>query len=86
VSAEFSKRNNWWYIPTERGEHPAVFPRALAADHIASWSNEGDTVLDPFLGSGTTAKMASSLGRKFIGIERDPKYFELAQGRISNGH
>jgi site-specific DNA-methyltransferase (adenine-specific) len=64
-------------------QHPAIFPEALANDHILSWSNEGDTVLDPFLGSGTTGKMAAQLGRKFIGIERDVKYFEIAQRRIA---
>ena len=82
VSAEFSKRNNWWYIPPERGDHPAVFPEALARDHILSWSNEGDTVFDPFLGSGTTGKMALLEGRRFIGIEREVTYFEIAQNRI----
>jgi DNA modification methylase len=61
--------------------HPAVFPETLARDHILSWSNDGDTVLDPFLGSGTTGKMAAQLGRKFIGIERDETYFEVARHR-----
>ena len=82
VSAEFSRRNNWWYIPTERGEHPAIFPEQLAHDHIISWSNEGDTVLDPFMGSGTTGKMAKQLGRKFIGIELDVEYMAIAEARI----
>lgn len=63
--------------------HPAQFPESIARDHILSWSNEGDTVFDPFLGSGTTGKMALANGRKFIGIERDPAYFEIAQKRIS---
>lgn len=63
--------------------HPATFPEALARDHILSWSDEGDTVLDPFLGSGTTGKMAVQLGRNFIGIERDPTYFQIAKDRIS---
>lgn len=63
-------------------EHPATFPEKLANDHIISWSNEGDTVFDPFMGSGTTGKMAKQLNRKFIGIEKDPRYFEIAQERI----
>jgi DNA modification methylase len=83
VSAEFSKRNNWWYIPPERGDHPAVFPERLAHDHILSWSNEGDTVFDPFMGSGTTGKMAKLLNRNFIGIELDEGYFKIAQDRIN---
>lgn len=84
VSAEFSKRNNYWYIPPERGDHPAVFPLRLARDHVLSWSNEGDTVLDPFLGSGTTGVAARNTNRRFIGIERDPTYFAIAQQRIAS--
>lgn len=80
--AEFSRRNNYWYIPPERGEHPAVFPYRLAHDHIISWSNTGDVVLDPFLGSGTTGVAAKSLKRNFIGIELDEKYFKIAEKRI----
>ena len=62
--------------------HPAQFPESLARDHILSWSNPGDTVLDPFLGSGTTGKMAILEGRRFIGIEREEKYFDIACKRI----
>ena len=62
--------------------HPAVFPELLAQDHILSWSNEGDVVLDPFIGSGTTAKMAVLNNRHYIGYELDPKYFEVAKKRI----
>lgn len=82
VSAEFSRRNNWWYIPPERGEHPAVFPVALAHDHIVSWSNPGDLVFDPFMGSGTTAIAAERLGRRWIGSERDEGFFNGALARI----
>lgn len=64
--------------------HPAAFPESLARDHIISWSNEGDTVFDPFLGSGTTGKMAIEYGRDFIGIERDPSYFSIAKKRIED--
>lgn len=88
VVPETSVRTNVWrYQAGNNGDdkvtHPAKFPEALAKDHILSWSNEGDTVLDPFLGSGTTAKMAAALNRKFIGIERDPTYFAIAQQRIT---
>ena len=65
-------------------KHPAIFPEQLAHDHIISWSNEGDTVLDPFMGSGTTGKMAKILNRNFIGIELDSNYFEIAKKRIRN--
>lgn len=64
-------------------QHPAIFPDQLAYDHILSWSNPGDTVLDPFMGSGTTGKMAALAGRRFIGIEREPKYLEIAKARIA---
>lgn len=64
--------------------HPAVFPISLARDHIISWSNEGDTVLDPFMGSGTTGVAAHLLNRNFIGIEIAEPFFNLAQLRINN--
>lgn len=63
--------------------HPAMFPETLAADHIRSWSNEGDTVLDPFAGSGTTLKMARELGRKSIGIEVNPDYCDIIKKRLA---
>lgn len=69
---------------TERTGHPAQFPEKLAADHIISWSNEGDTVLDPFMGSGTTGKMAVLNNRNFVGIELDEDYFKIASERIHN--
>jgi site-specific DNA-methyltransferase (adenine-specific) len=84
---DFGSRLNYWLQPTEKNSkangHPAVFPVALAQDHVISWSNPGDTVLDPFLGSGTTGVACVNTGRNFIGIERDPDYFKIAQDRIS---
>jgi DNA modification methylase len=62
--------------------HPAVFPEELAKQQIASWSNEGDLVYDPFMGSGTTAKMAHLLKRNWIGSELSKKYVELANKRL----
>jgi len=63
-------------------KHPAKFPEQLAQDHVLSWSNPGDLVFDPFMGSGTTGKMATLNGRKFIGIEIDKEYFNLAKNRM----
>ena len=63
-------------------EHPAQFPEKLAADHIISWSNVSDVVLDPFSGSGTTCLMAERLKRSWLGIEISPKYCAIAQSRI----
>jgi site-specific DNA-methyltransferase (adenine-specific) len=65
-------------------QHPAIFPEQLAADHIISWSNEGDTVADIMCGSGTTLKMAEKLNRRWIGIEIEEKYCEIAAQRIEN--
>lgn len=76
----------WQHSYTEdflRG-HPAIFPEKLAEDHIVSWSNEGDIILDPFAGSGTTLKMAKLNNRNFIGIEISEKYCKIAQERIDN--
>jgi site-specific DNA-methyltransferase (adenine-specific) len=67
------------------GDHPAPFPSEFARDMIASWSNEGDIVLDPFSGSGTTAKMAKHNGRKYIGIEVNPDYVEISKQRLAQG-
>ena len=90
VSSTRLKGNVWTYgvgfnkSATDKlaHKHPAIFPEHLAADHIASWSNPGDVVLDPFLGSGTTGKMAILAGRKFIGIEISDEYLDIARKRI----
>ena len=63
-------------------KHPAMFPEKLAKDHIKSWSNEGDIVLDPFMGSGTTAKLAELLDRKWIGFEISEEYVDIAYKRV----
>ena len=62
--------------------HPAIFPEPLVNDHILSWSNENDTVLDPFMGSGTTAKMSKLLNRKYIGFEISQEYCDIANNRL----
>lgn len=63
-------------------KHPAPFPEKLADDHIISWSNPWDVILDPFMGSGTTGKMALLNNRHFIGCEIDSEYFQIAKDRI----
>ena len=84
-------KGNIWYINAGKGhstkdviafKHPATFPEKLAQDHILSWSNEGDVVLDPFMGSGTTGVVAERLDRSFIGIELDKEYFDISADRI----
>lgn len=84
-------KGNVWYFSTGYNKstkdkiafkHPAIFPEQLVNDHIISWSNEGDVVLDPFMGSGTTAKMAILNNRKYIGFEIEKKYCDIAEERI----
>ena len=88
---EFGRRKNIWYISTgfqksskdlNAYDHPAIFPEQLAQDHIISWSNENDLILDPFMGSGTTAKMARLNNRNFIGFEISKEYCQIAEERI----
>jgi site-specific DNA-methyltransferase (adenine-specific) len=83
--AEFGKRFNIWkyHESGTRNKHPAVFPVQLVSDHIISWSNVGDLVYDPFMGSGTTAKMAILNHRNFIGSEIPQECCNIAQERIN---
>lgn len=67
---------------TSQKNHPAVYPLELCDFFIKAFSNEGDVVLDPFMGSGTTGVAAKSLNRNFIGIEMDEVYFNIAKDRI----
>jgi site-specific DNA-methyltransferase (adenine-specific) len=81
-------RDNVWVVPSGFGHgdatsHPAVFPEQLANDHILSWSNEGDLVLDPMCGAGTTCKMARLNNRDYIGIDISSKYCEMARKRLA---
>ena len=83
---EYGARFNIWDIPPDKNNqtgHPAVFPLQLAQDHIISWSNEWDMILDPFMGSGTTGVACINTNRNFIGIELDEQYFKIAQERIN---
>lgn len=93
VINKYGVRTNIWRYSNGKGfstkdeiayKHPAIFPEELAKDHILSWSNEGDLVLDCFMGSGTTGKMAKLLNRNFIGIEKVEEYFNIAKERIEN--
>lgn len=79
------KRDNVWSInvSSEKNGHPAVFPLNLAKDHILSWSNENDLILDPFMGSGTTAVACIKTNRKYIGFEISKEYCDIAQKRIN---
>ena len=90
IVGEMRIKENIWYMPrssnsdgTERFGHPATFPNQLANDHILSWTNENNLILDPFLGSGTTCYCAKKLNRYSIGIEIEEKYCEIAAKRCS---
>lgn len=85
------RKNVWYYAVGMYGttsdeiafKHPAIFPEQLAADHIYSWSNEGDIVYDCFGGSGTTAKMAHKMKRNWILSEISKEYCQIAEKRIA---
>ena len=81
------KSNIWQYVigklKGETGVHPAPFPNELARDHIISWSNPGDIVLDPMCGSGTTCAMAKKLGRDYIGIDVAQEYVDITTKRVN---
>ena len=88
---KFSPRNNIWKYTVGGGfassdkiasKHPAIFPEKLVNDHILSWSNEGDLVYDPFMGSGTTAKMAILNNRNWIGSEISEEYCKIIEERL----
>ena len=91
LKPEKTKTNIWEYAVGFGGtttdkfafKHPAMFPEELAQDHILSWSNKDDIVLDPFMGSGTTGKMAIVNGRNFIGFEISKEYCDIANLRTS---
>jgi len=88
---EYGRRTNVWtykvgYMKSTSDkiayQHSAIFPEELVKDHIISWSNEGDLVYDPFMGSGTTAKMAILNNRKYIGSEISEDYIKIIKTRI----
>ena len=90
---KLGRRTNIWEYKVGKGKstndavahkHPAIFPEKLAEDHIISWSNEDDLIYDPFMGSGTTAKMAILNNRNFIGSEISKEYCDIANERINN--
>lgn len=81
---DFSPRTNIWrYVTSTNGvKHPAPFPELLVNDHILTWSEPGAIVYDPFMGSGTTAKMAKLTDRHFVGSEISLKYCAIAAERL----
>ena len=93
VIGEYGVRTNVWQQPAGymsstpdkiAYNHPAIFPEKLCKDHIISWSNEGDLVLDPFSGSGTTAVCCRELNRNFIAFELDEKYYADSVKRLES--
>ena len=90
VKNEKQKGNIWEYVvgkkavDQEAKGHPAPFSYQLAYDHIFSWTNEGDIVLDPMCGSGTTCVAAYELNRNYIGIDISEEYCDLARKRLES--
>ena len=86
VTGETKNKRDVWTINTKpfRGAHFAVMPEALVEPCVLAGSAEGDTVLDPFTGSGTVAVVAMRYGRNFVGTELNPEYAEIAYNRITN--
>lgn len=88
---DFGKRFNIWHYRVGGGQsstdkiaykHPAIFPEKLAEDLLLSWTNEGDLVLDPFAGSGTTLKMAKKNNRNYLGLEISNEYCKIIEERL----
>ena len=75
-----------WDFPKTEGEHPTQKPIALVLKWLEQFTDNQETILDPFMGSGTTGVACVNLGRKFIGIEREPKYFDIACRRIEQAY
>jgi len=87
ITGEFSRRSNIWRYGTGNNDatgHPAVMPEQLANDHIITWSNESDLVYDPFMGSGTTAKMSILNNRNWMGSETSIEYCGMTKRRVAN--
>lgn len=91
LSPTWKARGSIWAYNTGYGhttsdkyafEHHSLMPEKLAEDLILSWSDPGDTILDPFAGAGTTGKMALKNGRRFIGIEKNEAFFRLMERRM----
>ena len=92
IIPRYSKRSNVWPYFVGRFHsaemqvafrHPAIFPLTLARDHVFTWTNPGDLVLDPMAGSGTTLRAAKNLGRKAVGIEIHEEYISIIKERLA---
>lgn len=89
IGGEYKTKSTYYITPLNKKEkdlynHPTVKPLHIVENFIINSSNEGDIVIDPFMGSGTTGVAAKKLGRKFIGCELDGEYFNTAKNRIES--
>ena len=92
IISEYGQRYNIWTFKTSKNgqedeiayKHPAIFPTKLVEDHIETWTNEGDLVYDPMIGSGTTARASINKGRKFIGSELVKEYYDICVERLES--
>ena len=81
-------KSKWYLSATNKADkdlydHPTIKALPMVKNHILHSTNEGDVVLDCFMGSGTTPAACKELGRKYIGIELNPKYYEIAKDRLN---
>lgn len=89
INTEYGIRHNVWEHKTSgqigesrKFKHPAMFPYSLVKDHVITWSNEGDLIYDPFMGSGTTGVVCKDFNRNFIGSEINIDFYNIAIDRI----
>ena len=87
ISPKHGQRFNVWEMSPKRQRgysHPAPFPEQLVIDHITSWSNQGDLIYDPFMGSGTTAIASIKTGRMYVGSEVSEQYCRMSRQRVKD--
>ena len=85
ILGEYERTNIWRMKPASHPSHPAVYPEALAERAIRYYSFRGDLVLDPFAGTGTTGRVAARMGRRFLLIEKNRKYYDLIRAKLGAG-
>jgi len=82
INGDYDVTNVWRIPPGHHKNHPAVFPDELVKRLVRYYSFKGDLVLDPFAGSGTVGRIASELGRRFLLIDNDPRYYRVMKGDL----
>ena len=84
VSGEYERSNVWYINPETKSKHPAPYPEELCEKLVKYYSYVEDLVVDPFMGSGTTAKVCKINNRNYVGFELCSEYCDIAEERIKN--